>query len=382
MVSGWLNPTIAEARERIERLYTGVREYNSIVTLARDNENYHKDSTGMYLAGKDKLDAMSQDLISLQSFVSSHSNELENIDFYNSEISALGKLIDALSAGRVTPDITTEEAIKEELTGTVTFVEDGDTFNLGEKSIRIAGIDAPESGTAAGMIAKQALESLILNKEVVVYVDPHNPTEVYGRVLGTVYVTDPATEMPINIAVEMVSRCLAVPLLKFGKNKYVDPNEIKQAASMCVIGWPAVGIIKVVSAPAKASIWVDGQYTTEVTPSELQLSVGMHHIVLSLTGRSSVHDDVVVDAVRRELPPYVLPPLGDNMGSVEIHVLPLTSVAIVSIDGVAQGVAPVFVDLDASLPHEVVVQIGDVISAPVVLQPRRGEIVRQTIDMT
>ena len=57
--------------------------------------------------------------------------------------------------------------------------------------------------------------------------------------------------------------------------------------------------------------------------------------------------------------------LATNMGSVEIHVLPLTSVAMVSIDGVPQGVAPVFVDLDASLPHDVVVQIGDVVSAPV-----------------
>ena len=51
-------------------------------------------------------------------YVDSTLCELENVNFYASEISALGKLIAALSAGRVTPDITTEEATKEEITGT------------------------------------------------------------------------------------------------------------------------------------------------------------------------------------------------------------------------------------------------------------------------
>lgn len=389
MASGWLNTVVAEARERIERLYAGIKDYNSIQTLTRDTENYHRDATNLQSASKDKLIALSADLDSLRIYIDENSEELENLTFYSAEVDTIAKIIAALNTGLVTPSITTEEASKEIIIGICNKVDDGDTIYVGDVEwkesdpcIRLAGIDAPEKGTAAGIVAMQFLDNLVLGKEVTVYIDPHNPTEIYGRVLGTVYYNDPATDTPINLSVEMVSQCLAVPLLKFGKNKYVDPDEINQAHKMCVVGWPKIGVIKIVSAPAKASVWVDGMNTTEVTPTELELPIGIHHIVLSLTGRSSVHDDVVVDGVRRELPPYVLPALGVDVGAVEIHVLPRDKVGIVSIDGVVVGVSPVFVDLDATMSHSVVAQVGGVDSLPVAIKPRRGEIVRQVIDTT
>jgi endonuclease YncB( thermonuclease family) len=85
--------------------------------------------------------------------------------------------------------------------GIVIKVYDGDTITIASKlpnteepvyrfQIRLAGIDSPELKSKnieemeAAKISQQALQNLILNKEVIL---KNNQTEKYGRILSTVY---------------------------------------------------------------------------------------------------------------------------------------------------------------------------------------------------
>ncbi len=71
----------------------------------------------------------------------------------------------------------------------VTYVTDGDTFHVlidGKKEkIRIFGIDAPESKQEWGLEAKESLNKLISNKEVLL--DIKNK-DMYGRLLAVVFI--------------------------------------------------------------------------------------------------------------------------------------------------------------------------------------------------
>lgn len=59
---------------------------------------------------------------------------------------------------------------------------DGDTLRLGRETWRLAGIDAPERGTAAGRRAAEALRSLIGDRDVTCR---QRGTETsYGRKVG------------------------------------------------------------------------------------------------------------------------------------------------------------------------------------------------------
>ena len=79
-----------------------------------------------------------------------------------------------------------------ELTGKVIGISDGDTFTLltadkQQVKIRLAEIDAPESGQPYGNKSKQALSGLIFSKDVRVVVQT---TDRYGRTVGRPYVGD------------------------------------------------------------------------------------------------------------------------------------------------------------------------------------------------
>ncbi len=71
----------------------------------------------------------------------------------------------------------------------VTYVTDGDTFHVlinGKKEkIRMFGIDAPESKQEWGLEAKESLNKLISNKEVIL--DIKNK-DMYGRLLAVVLI--------------------------------------------------------------------------------------------------------------------------------------------------------------------------------------------------
>ncbi|OCX42351.1 hypothetical protein A7X81_03955 [Campylobacter ornithocola] len=73
----------------------------------------------------------------------------------------------------------------------VSRVIDGDTieakFENEKLKIRLFGIDAPESDQAYGKMAKQFLNAIVLNKEVVLSVKDEDK---YGRILAIVYLND------------------------------------------------------------------------------------------------------------------------------------------------------------------------------------------------
>jgi endonuclease YncB( thermonuclease family) len=87
-----------------------------------------------------------------------------------------------------------------EIHGRVVGISDGDTFTLltAEKQqlkIRLAEIDAPESGQPYGQKSKQALSDLIFGEDVLVRVQT---TDRYGRTVGRPYVGN------LDICEEMV----------------------------------------------------------------------------------------------------------------------------------------------------------------------------------
>lgn len=75
--------------------------------------------------------------------------------------------------------------------GTVEKVSDGDTFRMLANGqvvkVRLYGIDAPESKQEHGLVAKAALDSLILGKNVKVKV---TDTDRYGRSIGEIWLGD------------------------------------------------------------------------------------------------------------------------------------------------------------------------------------------------
>ena len=87
-----------------------------------------------------------------------------------------------------------------DLSGKVVGISDGDTFTLltadkQQVKIRLAEIDAPESGQPYGNKSKQALSGLIFGKDVRVVAQT---TDRYGRTVGRPYVGD------LDICAEMV----------------------------------------------------------------------------------------------------------------------------------------------------------------------------------
>src|SRR5690606_8535109 len=61
---------------------------------------------------------------------------------------------------------TAADCFRGTLTGPVTHVRDGDTIELGSMAIRFEGIAAPEGREPGGDEATEAIEALVLGKEV------------------------------------------------------------------------------------------------------------------------------------------------------------------------------------------------------------------------
>lgn len=84
-------------------------------------------------------------------------------------------------------------------------VFDGDTIKLSnDETVRLVGIDAPESTTEAGEKAKKYLIERLKDQRVVVKSDPDSLIDVYGRRLGVVYLND------VNINIEMLKNGHAI----------------------------------------------------------------------------------------------------------------------------------------------------------------------------
>jgi len=79
--------------------------------------------------------------------------------------------------------------------GKVKEVIDGDTVRLPyNKFVRLAGVDAPETGTKGAAAAKHKLEELVDDKTISYTKD----AESYGRIVGTVKVRGKNVNQAMN----------------------------------------------------------------------------------------------------------------------------------------------------------------------------------------
>ncbi len=100
------------------------------------------------------------------------------------------------------------------ITGKVIRVSDGDTITLlvdkTKVKVRLAGIDAPETGQDFGQKSKQLLASYVAGKVVKVDV---SGKDRYGRSIGTIYAGK------VNVNASMVRAGMAWQYLKYDKSK-------------------------------------------------------------------------------------------------------------------------------------------------------------------
>ena len=102
-------------------------------------------------------------------------------------------------------------------------VTDGDTiradidlgFNMVMRNavIRLSGINAPESKTPEGRVAKTYLTERLPAGTELLLVSHRDETEKYGRILGTIYIGNALTTAPVadgSVNHEMLAKNLAV----------------------------------------------------------------------------------------------------------------------------------------------------------------------------
>ncbi len=112
-----------------------------------------------------------------------------------------------LAALTVSPSVL---AVEVDRTGTVSRVVDGDTIDVtGVGRIRLADVDAPESGQPGYAEAKNYLTTLVFGKQVYLDVDDVYGTDRYDRWVCVVYVRHNATEL-INVNEALLERGLVV----------------------------------------------------------------------------------------------------------------------------------------------------------------------------
>lgn len=91
------------------------------------------------------------------------------------------------------------EAPKTEVSGVVTNVVDGDTFDVeGFGRVRLADVDCPEIDTPKGKAAKFFSETMLHGKTVHLDVDDLGGKDKYGRWVCVAYVEDPETGSWVN----------------------------------------------------------------------------------------------------------------------------------------------------------------------------------------
>ena len=117
--------------------------------------------------------------------------------------------------------LLTSSAFGGEISGKVIGIADGDTFTLlttdkQQVKIRLAEIDAPESGQPYGNESKQALSDLIFGKDVRVV---EQTTDRYGRTVGRPYVGG------LDVSAEMVHMGAAWAYRDYLKDKRLLTRE-------------------------------------------------------------------------------------------------------------------------------------------------------------
>ena len=118
----------------------------------------------------------------------------------------------------VTVETRTQTSI---ITGTC-YVVDGDTIRIGNVSLRLAGIDAPEMDHPWGKKAKWELVQLCKGQIITAKIEPGLS---YDRLVATCYLPDGR-----DLSAEMVRRGLALDWPKFSGGKYasLEPDGVRK----------------------------------------------------------------------------------------------------------------------------------------------------------
>jgi hypothetical protein len=166
--------------------------------------------------------------------------------------------------------------------------------------------------------------------------------------------------------------------LKFGKNHYVDPDEIKQVFARCLSGCPLSGSIKVTTTPTHAVVRYGKVGETlirhlELTPCDIVLPVGDYRIAISAPGCGTVIDDVTVTPYKQQLPVYTLQKIPAQNAQVIVEVAPIGK-AVVYIDGNMIGVAPISIELPVGVQVVVSVEVDGFNIPPQNVVPVIGEV--------
>jgi len=115
------------------------------------------------------------------------------------------------------------QAPTTEVTGVVTKVVDGDTFDVeGFGRVRLADVDSPEMDTPGGKAAKFFAETMLLGETVQLDVDDLGGKDRYGRWVCVAYVEDPKTGSLVNFNSMLVTSGYAV--VKDFKDNEFDPR--------------------------------------------------------------------------------------------------------------------------------------------------------------
>ena len=113
----------------------------------------------------------------------------------------------------------------QEIKTKVTEVFDGDTIKIetGE-TVRLVGIDAPESTTPTGVASKNYLKKRLEGKNITIKSDPEHLKDIYSRLLGVVWLDN------TNINIEMLQKGLA-EFYEFEPNALVFKKQWKAATT-------------------------------------------------------------------------------------------------------------------------------------------------------
>ena len=300
-------------------------------------------------AGINLISLARTDISKLSTYISGHEYELDTTPYLYA-IDALNQQVNAFAAEFNQPAVTVDEAENSPIIATVLQVPDGDGIIIAGKDstdlreIRMVGINAQEIGTEEGIRARNFLEGRLVGKEVEIFVDPYQPVEKYGRGLAVI------KENGVNINQEMLRRCLAVPLTKYGRHKYVDHVENAAIYEHCKSIHHGYGKIKFHTDPSGASVMVDGVYLGKA-PVEMELPVGPHTIQLNKIDCSTmtVGFEVTEGSIDR-LFPLLKSPVTE--GIVDFRETNNLDDCHLEVDGKFMGIMPLMLKLKAE-PHKI-----------------------------
>jgi hypothetical protein len=207
-------------------------------------------------------------------------------------------------------------------TSSVTGVVDGDTFCIPGYRVRLADIDAPESGNEPGYsIAKYALANMIGGQTVYLDTDQKTGRDEYGRLIAVVYVKANSTHY-LNVNKALLVQGVAVET-DYTNNEFtpstwtlyvkyaeaLEPTTLMALISLAqnsVLTWLAVGLGTFIG--IFGIINLDKDFPKNRREALLQVAIFV--CVLSL-GMSIVHMGDIY-TYRNKLPVEYLPPSSNN----------------------------------------------------------------------